>query len=88
MASDLFLHLKAEHDRLSKMAIVQDPSKQDLKRFYLELLQSLHTLTDSQEKAQINHFLLCWRTYVRQTGETEVLSDEQVEKRRPRSRLL
>ncbi len=89
MASELFLQLKAEHNRLQSISMGKDdPPKEEIRRLYNSLKRHKMQITDPGEKTQVDILMLCWETYVKTTGEMEALTDEEADRRRPRPRFF
>jgi len=84
MASQVFLELKAQHEQLYAQAILGAPPKDELKRLWTNLNNEKTQIFDEGERNKIEYYISYWKGFLRQSGEYEVLTSEEADKRRPK----
>jgi len=80
MGSLLFIELEAEHNRMKQLAFLGDPPLEELKTFFRKLRESESQLQDEGELYKVVAWIMYWRGFVRQTGETDVLTDDEADR--------
>ncbi len=84
MASQVFLELKAQHERLYAQAILGAPPKDELKNFWKNLNSKKRQIVDREERSKVEYYISYWKGFLRQSGEYEVLTSAEAERRRPK----
>lgn len=80
MSSKLFAELEVEHKRMIDASLLGDPPISDLKNFYRKLVMGRKQINHPSELRILDMRIMYWKGFVRQTGETDVLSDEAADR--------